>query len=71
MHLVSMGAQVVHIHGMDPISFDDGEAIRTELSHKYNRASVDALAEAAALRVSHWFVDDEARFALSLLEPNE
>jgi len=70
MHLVSMGAQVVHIHGMDPISFDDGEAIRTELSHKYDRASVDALAAAADLRVRHWFVDGEARFALSLLEPS-
>ena len=69
MHLVSMGEQIVHIHGMDELSFADGEAIRTELSHKYDRAAVNSLAAAAGLGVTHWFVDAEQRFALSLLGP--
>jgi len=69
MHLISMGDQTVHIPGMDDVSFADGESIRTELSHKYDRESVDALAASAGLEVVHWFVDDRARFALSLLAP--
>jgi L-histidine N-alpha-methyltransferase len=69
MHLVSMGAQTVRIAGMRDVSFADGESIRTELSHKYDRDAVDALAAAAGLVVTHWFVDTEQRFALSLLGP--
>jgi L-histidine N-alpha-methyltransferase len=69
MHLLSMGVQTVHIHGMRDVVFADGESIRTELSHKYDRAAVDSLAAAADLRVTHWFLDGEQRFALSLLEP--
>ncbi|MEP6492924.1 MAG: L-histidine N(alpha)-methyltransferase [bacterium] len=69
MYLHSAGQQTVHIPGLDPIAFADGEAIRTELSHKYDRAAVDALAASACLRVISWFTDSEGRFALSLLEP--
>ncbi|HTE45693.1 MAG TPA: L-histidine N(alpha)-methyltransferase [Gemmatimonadaceae bacterium] len=69
MYLHSAGQQTVHIPGLDPIAFADGEAIRTELSHKYDRAAVDALAATACLRVAEWFTDSEGRFALSLLEP--
>ena len=68
MHLISMGAQTVRIAGMRDVSFADGESIRTELSYKYDRASVDALAAESGLVVAHWFVDVEQRFALSLLE---
>jgi prophage maintenance system killer protein len=39
------------------------------LSYKYDRATVNALANAASLSVSHWFVDAQCRFALSILEP--
>jgi L-histidine Nalpha-methyltransferase len=69
MHLISMGAQVVHIDGIGKVSFADGESIRTELSYKYDRAAVDTLAASAGLVVRHWFVDDQGRFALSLLGP--
>jgi L-histidine N-alpha-methyltransferase len=69
MHLDALGEQVVHISGLDPIVLHDGEGIRTELSHKYDRAAVDSLAAAARLRVRDWFVDSEERFALSVLEP--
>jgi L-histidine N-alpha-methyltransferase len=69
MHLISMGDQTVHIPGLGDISFRDGESIRTELSHKYDRASLDVLAASADLEVAHWFIDGESRFALSLLGP--
>jgi len=69
MYLHAIGAQRVCIPGLAPIAFADGEGIRTELSFKYDRSAVEALAGAARLSVSDWFVDGQARFALSLLEP--
>jgi len=71
MYLHSIGRQTVHVPGLEPIVFADGEAIQTELSHKYDRAAVDALAASAGLRVACWFTDTEQRFALSLLEAGE
>ena len=69
MHLHADSAQTVDIPGVGSISFAGGEGIRTELSYKYDRPAVEALADAAGLSVSHWFVDSQARFALSILEP--
>ena len=69
MRLRSIGAQQVRIPGLSPISFEDGEEIRTELSHKYDRVAVEQLAEAARLSVTHWFTDPQSQFALSVLEP--
>lgn len=69
MRLRSIGGQHVRIPGLPPISFDDGEEIRTELSHKYDRGVVELLAESARLGVAQWFTDAQSRFALSVLEP--
>ncbi|HEY4218333.1 MAG TPA: L-histidine N(alpha)-methyltransferase [Gemmatimonadaceae bacterium] len=69
MYLDSLSDQMVHVPGLAPISLREGESIRTELSHKYDRGAVDALAGAAELRVAEWFTDSQNRFALSLLEP--
>jgi L-histidine N-alpha-methyltransferase len=69
MHLRANGAQVICIPGVMELHLADGEMLRTELSHKYDRASVDALAGAARLSVVEWFTDDATRFALSLLGP--
>jgi L-histidine N-alpha-methyltransferase len=69
MHLRAIGAQRVCIPGVLELQLADGETIRTELSHKYDRASVDALAESADLRVVGWHTDQANRFALSLLGP--
>lgn len=44
-----------------------GEAIVTERCAKHTRASVDALAAAAGLRVEAWYTDAQAWFALALL----
>lgn len=69
MHLDAVGDQTVHIPGTPPFTVRDGEGIRTELSHKYDRESIEALAAAARLRVATWYTDGDNRFALSLLEP--
>ena len=69
MHLVSIGQQTVTVPGLPRIVLADGESIRTELSHKYDRVAVSDLAEAADLRIASWLTDSEGRFALSLLEP--
>ena len=69
MHLHSIGAQTVRIPGMEPLRLADDESIRTELSHKYDRRSVDQTAAAASLEVVRWFADARGRFALSLLAP--
>ena len=45
MHLVSRIAQRVLIDGYE-VAFDEGESIHTENSHKYDDASLAALAEA-------------------------
>jgi L-histidine N-alpha-methyltransferase len=71
MYLHSVGAQTARVPGLEPIAFADGEAIQTELSYKYDREAVNALAESAELRVARWFTDAEGRFALSLLEACE
>lgn len=69
MYLHSAGAQTVCVPGMGLVAFADGEVIRTELSHKYDRPAVDTLALAACLRVTEWFTDAKGQFALSVLEP--
>ena len=69
MHLHAIGAQTVHVPGMPEIALHDSEGIRTELSYKYDREAVDMLARASRLTVTHWFVDAQSRFALSILEP--
>ena len=71
MHLRAQGDQTVHIPGLPAFTVRDGETIRTELSHKYDRAAVDALADAARMQVSRWFTDEASRFALSILAPAE
>ena len=69
MYLDSVGEQVVHVPGMAPVAFEDGEPILTEVSYKYDRQAVDMLGAAACLRVSRWMTDSARRFALSILEP--
>jgi L-histidine N-alpha-methyltransferase len=69
MHLRSSTEQAVHIPGLPAIRLREGESIRTELSYKYDRAAVAALADLATLSIARWFTDRQQRFALSLLEP--
>jgi L-histidine N-alpha-methyltransferase len=69
MHLVSSRDQVVEIPGMDLVSFAAGESIRTEISTKYDRASVSALFDAAGLRIEAWPIDPATPFGLVVGAP--
>ena len=67
MHLVSRTAQTVRLDALDlDVPFAAGESIRTELSHKYTRRSVEALLEDAGLALDMWETDPENQFALGL-----
>ena len=69
MHLVSSRDQVVEIPGLDPVGFAAGESIRTEISTKYDRASVSALFDAAGLRIEAWPTDPRTPFGLVVGAP--
>jgi L-histidine N-alpha-methyltransferase len=49
------------------VSFREGDEIRTEISCKYTRASLEALLPETGLRVGRWFTDPEELFGLALL----
>lgn len=67
MHLVSERDQTVRIADLDfEVAFEEGDTIRTELSHKYTRSTAVSLLEAAGLQVSRWETDAEGLFAVAL-----
>jgi len=66
MHLVSKIAQRVLIDGYE-IAFEDGESIHTENSHKYDDATLAALAAAGNFRVERRWTDSNGYFADLLL----
>ncbi len=69
MHLVSTRAQQVTIPGLGEISFAKGESIRTEISAKYDRASVSELFAAADFRIEAWPTDPNTPFGLVIGAP--
>jgi L-histidine N-alpha-methyltransferase len=64
MHLVSRLSQEVRVPGVGVVPFAEGESIRTEISCKYDRASVAELFTPAGLRIELWRQDPEDLFAL-------
>ena len=64
MHLVSTREQRVTIPGLGQIALARGESIRTEISSKYDRASVAELFDAAGLRIEAWPTDPHTPFGL-------
>jgi L-histidine Nalpha-methyltransferase len=69
MHLVSPAAQEVEVPGIGTVRFAPGESVRTEISCKHDRGSVDALFTAAGLRVERWAEDGDALYAITLAAP--
>lgn len=62
--------QSVRIAGLDlNVDFEKGEMMRTEISCKYTRQSVEQLLGEAGLRLERWFTDPDEAFALSLSSP--
>ena len=69
MHLVADAPQVVTIPGIGCVRIEAGESIRTEVSCKHDRASVDALFAAAGLAVERWETDADGLYAIVLGAP--
>jgi L-histidine Nalpha-methyltransferase len=70
MRLRARRAQRVRIPdaGVD-MRFSPGDEIRTEISCKYSRASLEAKLPGTGLRLGQWHADPANRFALALLVP--
>ncbi len=69
MHMVPLGPQTVRVPGHAPVEFAAGEPLRTEISAKHDRASVDALFAGAGLAVERWETDADGLYALALGRP--
>jgi L-histidine Nalpha-methyltransferase len=71
MHLRARGEQLVRVPGAGlpvplEISFEDGETVRTEISVKFTRATIERSFAEAGLDLRAWFTDSGQRFALAL-----
>ena len=69
MHLVARSAQRVYIPGVGTVHFAAGESIRTEISCKYDEASVRALLAESGFALTRWMTGHDPVFALALAEP--
>ena len=69
MHLVASADQAVTLPGGHTFHFAAGESIRTEISAKHDRGSVEAMFAAADLVVERWETDADGRYALVLGAP--
>jgi L-histidine N-alpha-methyltransferase len=64
--LESVRRQTVAFPGGQTFQIEDGELIRSEISAKYDRATIDELFSAAELQVDRWSEDEEGFYALVL-----
>ncbi|MEJ7834255.1 MAG: L-histidine N(alpha)-methyltransferase [Nocardioides sp.] len=70
MRLRSTRDQIVRIADIDlVIGIAEGETVRTEISAKFRRPTVEAELERAGLELTHWWTDPAGDFALSLSRP--
>ncbi|MEV4922621.1 L-histidine N(alpha)-methyltransferase [Streptomyces roseoverticillatus] len=70
MRLRARGALVAKVPALDlAVHFAAGEELRTEISAKFREPGVRAELAAAGLETTHWWTDEEGRFALSLSVP--
>ncbi len=69
MHLVSRADQAVTVPGVGTFPLRRGESIRTEISCKHDRASVEAMFAPAELAVERWETDGGGLYAIILARP--
>ncbi len=68
MRLRAASAQHVEVPGSDlSLTFARGDEIRTEISCKYTRASLEGMVRGTGLVLECWYTDAENLFALALL----
>lgn len=67
MRLRSRIAQTVKVPALNlAVDFAAGEELRTEVSAKFRKEGVAAELAAQGLELTHWWTDEQRRFALSL-----
>ena len=71
MHLTVRKAHTVMIPEIGEIPFREGESIRTELSYKYDRPTLEDILGAAGLLMEKWMPADDGSFALALARAAE
>lgn len=64
MYLEARVPQTVRVPGQGAVRVEAGERVRTEISCKYDRPTLDALLTRAGLAVAEWASDDAGRYAL-------
>lgn len=70
MRLRSVRRQSVHVAALGlEVEFGSGEELRTEISAKFRRDRVTEELATAGLRLTQWWTDPAADFALTLSEP--
>jgi L-histidine N-alpha-methyltransferase len=70
MHLVPSAPQTVAIPGVGEVRIAAGESIRTEISCKHSRESVDAMLAAAGMTVMRWETDADGLYAILTAAPD-
>lgn len=65
-YLDSLRDQVVRFPGGEEVRVAQGESIRTEISAKYDRPTIDRLFAAAGLSVDRWIEDERGLYGLVL-----
>ncbi len=66
MHLISTARQVATVSGQ-AFSFEPGESIHTENSHKYTEDSIDEIAARAGWRLGAFLTNERREFAVCVL----
>ena len=69
MHLVSTRDQRVRVPGAGEFPLAEGESIRTEISCKQDRGSVEAILGGSGMSIAEWVTDEAGRYALVLAAP--
>lgn len=69
MHLVALTPQEVTIPGAGEFSLRAGESVLTEISCKYDRATIESMFDAAGLTLEEWVEGGERPFGLTLAAP--
>jgi L-histidine Nalpha-methyltransferase len=70
MHLVATRPDTVTVPGRGRLRLEPGDSVRTEISCKYDRPTLEAIFADAGLRVARWVTDERERYALVLGAPS-
>jgi L-histidine N-alpha-methyltransferase len=64
MHLVSTNDQMVTIPSVGTVTFAGGESVRTEISCKYDYATLSTMLGEADMRIERWITDSAQTYGL-------